>query len=78
MAYDTGRSTVCWAHVLGPCHYRDSYFGVQGGHPGRNDYTDEFSDSVVVILGPALSACIAANPHGSIEKQLKTKNGTST
>ncbi len=24
----TGCSMMCWAHVLGPCHYGDCYFGL--------------------------------------------------
>jgi hypothetical protein len=44
----TGRSTMCWAHVLGPCHYADCYFGSRGGHPDQVDYTDQFADKVLL------------------------------
>jgi hypothetical protein len=33
----TGKSTVCWAHVLGPCHYQDCYFAARGSHLIHDD-----------------------------------------
>ncbi len=68
----TGKSTVCWVHVLGPCHYWDCYFAARGGHPGREDYTDKFAHNVVAMLGQAVATRMAANLQGSPEKRLKT------
>ncbi len=47
-------STMCWAHVLGPCHYADCYFGSRGRHSDQADYTNQFADKVVAVIGPAV------------------------
>ncbi len=72
----TGESTVCWAHVPGPCHYQDCYFAARGGHPGCDDYTDKFAGNVVAMLGQVVATRMAANPQGSLEKRLKTESGS--
>ncbi len=72
----TEKSTVCWAHVLGPCHYRDCYFAARGGHPGRNNYMDKSANNVVAMLGQAVATRMAANPQGSPEKRLKRESGS--
>jgi hypothetical protein len=71
----TGHSLMCWAHVLGPCHYRDCYFGSQGGHPKQSDYTDQFADKVVQVIGPAVSAKMLALSRGTGEKKMKAEPG---
>jgi hypothetical protein len=72
----TGKSTMCWAHVLGPCHCRDCYFAARCGHPGRDDYRDKLADNVVAMLGQAVATHMAANPQGSLGKRLKTESGS--
>jgi hypothetical protein len=68
-----GRSTVCWSHVLGPCHNQDCYFAARGSHLGHDDYMEEFANNVVAMLGQAVATCMAANPQGSPEKGKKQK-----
>jgi hypothetical protein len=65
----TGCSTMCWANVLGPCHYADFYFGSRGGHPEKTDYMDQFADKVVQVLGPAVSAQMLILSRGIGEKK---------
>jgi hypothetical protein len=72
----TGRSLMCWAHVLGPCHYADCYFGSRGGHPDQSDYTDQFADKVVQVIGPAVLARMLALSRGRGEKKVKAEPGT--
>jgi hypothetical protein len=63
-----GKSTVCWAHVLGPCHYRSCYFATRDGHLGRENYMEKFAKNVVAMLGQVVATRMAANPQGSLEK----------
>jgi hypothetical protein len=72
----TEKSTVCWAHVLGPCHYQDCYFAARGSHPGRDNYMDKFADNVVAMLGQAVATRTATNLQGSPDKRLKTESGS--
>jgi hypothetical protein len=72
----TGKSTVCWAHVLGPCHYQDCYFAARGGHPGCDNYMDKFANNVVAMLGQAVATRMAANPQVSAEKRQTTESGS--
>jgi hypothetical protein len=73
----TGRSLMCWAHVLGPCHYGDCYFGSRGGHPDQTNYTDQFADKVVQVIGPAVLARMLALSRGRRgEKKVKAEPGT--
>ncbi len=72
----TGRSLMCWAPVLGPCHYGDCYFGSRGGHPDQSDYTNQFADKVVQVIGPAVSARMLALSQGRGEKKVKAEPGT--
>ncbi len=72
----TGRSLMCWAHVLGPCHYGDFYFWSQGGHPEQSDYTNQFVDKVVQVIGPAVSARMLALSRGTGEKKMKAEPGS--
>ncbi len=72
----TGRSLMCWAHVLGPRHYGDCYFGSQEGHPEQSDYTDQFTDKVVQVIGPAVSARMLALSRGTGEKKMKAEPGS--
>jgi hypothetical protein len=51
----TGRSTACWAHVLGPCHYQDCHFAARGDHTGGDNYTDELANNVVPLLGQVMN-----------------------
>ncbi len=71
----TGRSLMCWAHVLGPCHYGDYYFGSRGGHPEQSDYNDQFTDPVVQVLKPAVSARMQAMSRVAGEKRAKAEPG---
>jgi hypothetical protein len=71
-----GWSLMCWAHILGPCHYGDCYFGSRGGHLDQSDYTKDFADKVVQVLGPAVSARILALSRGMGDKKLKAEPGT--
>jgi len=68
----TGRTNMCWSQVLGPCPYRDCYFASRGGHPARDDYTDEFVDKVVAILGPAFKTRMQNMSNGGVKK-IKTE-----
>lgn len=74
----TGKSGICWSHVLGPCHFPDRYFARKGGHPTREDYTDQFADNVVAIVGPAVAARMQNMAHnvGAATKKLKAEQGT--
>ncbi len=72
----TGRSMLCWAHILGPCHYGDCYFGSRGGHPDQSDYTNQFADKVTQIIGPAVSARMLALSLGAGDKKAKAEPGT--
>jgi hypothetical protein len=73
----TGGSTMCWVHVLGPCHYADCYFCSRGGHPDQADYMDQFADKVVAVIGPAVSARMLALSRSTGDKKVKTEPGTS-
>ena len=73
----TGCSTMCWSHVFGPYHYADCYFGSRGGHPAQADYTDQFADKVVQVIGPAVSARMLAMLRATEAKKVKTAPGTS-
>jgi hypothetical protein len=71
----TGRSMLCWVHVLGPCHYGDFYFGSRGGHPNQSDYTNQFADKVMQVIGPVVSARMLALSWGAGDKKAKAKPG---
>jgi hypothetical protein len=71
---NTGKFTVCWAHVLGPCHYWDCYFATRGSHLGCDDYMDDFADNVVAMLGQAVATRMAADLQGSPEKRQNTES----
>ena len=71
----TGRTIMCWSQVLGPCPYHDCYFSQRGGHPMREDYTDQFVEKVVAILGPAFKTRIQNMSNGGAKK-IKTEQGT--
>jgi hypothetical protein len=73
----TGRLTMSWAHVLGPCHYADCYFGSRGGHPDQADYMDQFADKVAQVIVPAVSARMLALSWSTGEKKAKVEPGTS-
>jgi hypothetical protein len=68
----TGCSTMCWAHVFGPYHYADCYFGSRGGHPAQADYTDQFADKVVQVIGLAVSTRMLAMSRATEAKKVKT------
>ena len=72
----TGRNTMCWAEVLGSCHFPDCYFGQKGGHPNSADYSDKFAEQVVQVLGPGVAARMMAM-HTSDGKRVKIEAGTS-
>ena len=71
----TGRNTMCWAEVLGPCHFLDCYFGQKGGHPDRADYSDKFAEQVVQVLGSGVAARMVAM-RASDGKRVKVKTGS--
>ena len=56
----TGRNTMCWAEVLGPCHFLECYFGQRGGHPDRADYSDKFAEQVIQVLGQGVATRMMA------------------
>ncbi len=70
-----GCNMMCWAEVLGPCHFPDCYFGQRGGHPGHADYSNKFNDQVVQVLGPAVAARMTAL-RALDGKRVKTEQGT--
>jgi hypothetical protein len=71
----TGCNTMCWAKVLGPCHFPECYFGQKGGHPGRTDYSDKFVEQVIQVLGPGVAARMTAL-SASDGKRVNIKPGT--
>ncbi len=73
----TGWSTMCWARVLGPCHYADCYFGSRGGHLETNDYTEQFVEKVIQVIGPTVSARMLALLRSAEEKKVKPEPGAS-
>ena len=73
----TGHTNMCWSQVLGPCTYTNCYFAARGGHPTREDYTDQFAEKVVAILGPAFKTRMQNMSNGGAKK-IKTEQGTTT
>ena len=71
----TGRNAMCWAKVLGRCHFPDCYFGQKGGHPDHANYSDKFAEQVVQVLGPGVVARMAAM-RASDSKRVKMETGT--
>lgn len=53
-----GRPFLCWAHVLGRCHFGDSCTFARG-HPARKHITDSFAREVVELLGDGIDALVA-------------------
>jgi hypothetical protein len=68
---------MCWAHVLGPCHYADCYFGSRGGHPDQSDYTDQFTNKVAQVIRPAVLARKLALSRSTDDKKAMAEPGTS-
>ena len=52
-----GRPYLCWAHVLGRCHFGDSCSFARG-HPPRRDIPDAFAREVVEMLGAGIDAMV--------------------
>ena len=72
---DRGRPFLCWAHVLGRCHFGDSCTFARG-HPTRNAIPDQFAREVVDTLSSGIEAVVAdrrqtARGGGSPVKKLK-------
>lgn len=64
-----GRPFVCWAHVLGRCHFGDSCTFARG-HPPRQAIPDQFAREVVELLGAGIDSLVA-------ERQQNTRGGGS-
>ncbi len=55
---ENGRPYVCWAHILGRCHFGEKC-SFYRGHPPRKAIPDSFADEVVNVLGPGINAVVA-------------------
>ncbi len=53
-----GRPFICWAHVLGRCHFGDACT-FAGGHPPQRAIPDQFAKEVVDLLSGGIEALIA-------------------
>ena len=78
---DNGRPFVCWAHILGRCHF-GSQCTFFRGHPPRHAIPDNFANDVVELLGGGVTAMVAARQArggggGSPPKQHKVENEAS-
>ncbi len=54
---ENGRPYVCWAHILGRCHFGDKCSFARG-HPPRQAIPDSFAEEVVNILGAGIAALV--------------------
>lgn len=73
---DNNRPFLCWAWVLGRCHFGDSCT-FSRGHPPRRMLSDSFAGEVVAVLGEGIDKVVAERRRrgavggGSPEKKLK-------
>jgi hypothetical protein len=65
---ENGRPFVCWAHILGRCHFGDKC-SFSRGHPPRQAIPDAFAEEVVNVLGAGITTLVderqARRPSGS-------------
>ena len=53
-----GRPFLCWAHILGRCHFGEGCTFAKG-HPKRQAIPDQFAQEVVDMLGSGIEAVVA-------------------
>ena len=53
-----GHPFLCWAHVLGRCHFGNGYT-FRDGHPKRQEFLDRFATEVVDTVGKGIAAIVA-------------------
>ena len=54
---ENGRPYVCWAHILGQCHFGERCT-FSRGHPPCLALTDAFAEEVVNVLGSGITALV--------------------
>ena len=54
---DNGRPFVCWAHILGRCHFGNQCTFARG-HPPRHPIPDSFASEVVGVLGAGVVSLV--------------------
>ena len=57
-----GRPYLCWAHVLGRCHFGDGCTFARG-HPKRAAIPDQFAQEVVDMLQGGINAMVEERRH---------------
>ena len=52
-----GRPYICWAHILGRCHFGDGCTFAKG-HPPRRAIPDQFATEVVQLLSGGINTLV--------------------